>query len=257
MSPTATLPSQYSLLALETVDSTNEEAKRLAAAGAPDGTVIWSRVQTAGRGRRSRAWISEPGNLYFSLLLRPDYPVSAATQMGFIACNTVAEAVAAVVPRGTFVTCKWPNDVLIEGRKVSGILLESAARDAQNLDWLIVGIGVNIAHHPTDSEYPATDLSREGAEGLSVERLLESVCARYSANMVLWRNMGFAPIRRNWMRRAHGLGQPLTVRLETTSFDGVFEDLDEDGALMLRQEDGIRKVTAGDVFFPGLGTGDG
>ena len=148
-----------------------------------------------------------------------------------------------------------PNDVLVEGRKVSGILLESSSRDGHRMDWLVVGIGVNLAHHPAETEFPATDLAREGAEGLTPARLLESLCARFSANMVLWRNMGFAAIRRNWMRRAHGLGQPLTVRLDRHTFDGVFEDLDGDGALMLRMGADLRKFTAGDVFFPHLAPG--
>ena len=125
MSVTASLPSPYQLITFETIDSTNEEAKRLAGSDAPEGTVVWAREQSAGRGRRGRAWVSGHGNLYCSILLRPDCHAFKAMQLSFVAALAMADAVASVLPKGAFVNCKWPNDVLVEGRKISGILLES------------------------------------------------------------------------------------------------------------------------------------
>ncbi len=242
------LPRPFRLIALDTVDSTNDEAKRLAAAGAADGTVVWARRQTAGRGRRGRRWVSEEGNLYCSVLVRPEYPASEAAQATFVAAIAAADAVAAALPPDAYVTCKWPNDVLVEGRKVAGILLESAAAAGEALDWQVVGLGINLAHFPADAEFPATSLHAEGAPDATEPDLLESFCSRFQAWRVTWRRVGFAAVRRAWLGRAHGLGQPVTVRLERETLGGVFAALDEGGALVLRQDGGERRITAGDVF---------
>lgn len=248
------LPAGFELIAVESLDSTNEEARRRAEAGAPDGTVVWAEEQTAGRGRRGRAWTSAPGNLYCSIVLRPSDPPARAMQVGFVAGLAVADAVAAFLPRATFVTCKWPNDVLVEGRKVCGVLLESATEPGGGLAWVVVGAGVNVAHHPdvADGAIPATSLAAEGAEGTTPAQVLESYCARFQGWYVTWRRLGFAAVRQAWLRRAHGLGRPITVRLEDETLEGVFADLDPDGALVLDCQGRSRLVTAGDVFPMGL-----
>ena len=242
------LPGGYRLVSLEAVDSTNDEAKRLAAAGAADGTVVWAREQTAGKGRRGRTWISEPGNLYCSLLLRPDFPAGPAAQLGFVAANAVLRTVAAELPRGVRVSCKWPNDVMVGGRKTAGILLEAGAATAERLDWLVVGVGVNIASHPPMVEFPATSLHAEGAEGVSEKDVLTTFCQCFDEGLRTWREAGFAATRQAWLERAEGLGEPVTVRLERETLDGIFHDLDEAGALVLRRNGEERRITAGDVF---------
>ena len=123
--PSLQLPSPYRLVELESVDSTNAEAKRLAEAGAPDSTIVWAKRQTAGRGRRGRSWVSGEGNLYFSILLRLPYPSRNVMQLGFVAANAIADALQVASPPGTFVHVKWPNDVLVEGKKIAGILMEA------------------------------------------------------------------------------------------------------------------------------------
>lgn len=138
------LPEHFNLLPFESIDSTNEEAKRQAASGAPDGTIIWAKQQLSGKGRRLRSWVSEEGNLYCSFLVRPDVSPAKAMQMSFIAAVAVAETVAAVLPKGTLVTCKWPNDVLVGGKKTAGILLESGGVSGQTLDWLVIGAGLPL-----------------------------------------------------------------------------------------------------------------
>ncbi len=248
MSVTASLPSPYQLVPFETIDSTNEEAKRLAESDAPEGTVVWAREQSAGRGRRGRNWVSGRGNLYCSILLRPDCHAFKAMQLSFVAALAMAEAVASVLPKGAFVNCKWPNDVLVEGRKVSGILLESQNIPLGGMDWLVIGAGLNIESFPDDVEFPATSLVREGGKGVTVERMLETFCLRFWAGFVMWKNLGFEPTRKAWLRRAAWIGKEINVRLENETLTGEFKALDKDGALILLHNGCERRITAGDVF---------
>ena len=255
--PSLQLPSPYRLVELESVDSTNAEAKRLAEAGAEDFTIVWAKRQTAGRGRRGRAWVSAEGNLYFSILLRLPYPARNVMQLGFVAANAVADAVQVAAPPGTFVHVKWPNDVLVEGKKIAGILMEAEIdmNAPEHLKWLVLGIGINVANHPPnrDTEYPATSLAGEGVvgDGLNVEALLDTLAKRFLAGLVTWRNLGFGPIRLHWLVRAKGLGGKVSVRLPNETLHGIFAALDEDGALILHLDDRPnRRITAGDVFFP-------
>ncbi|MDX1574557.1 MAG: biotin--[acetyl-CoA-carboxylase] ligase [Kiloniellales bacterium] len=133
------LPPAYRLVALESCESTNSEAMRRAEAGAEDGTLVWARRQTAGRGRRGRSWASLPGNLFFSLVLRPDCPPQEAAQLGFVAAVALGDAIGSVAPPMIEVRFKWPNDVLLNERKGAGILLESKIVDG-SMEWLVLGI---------------------------------------------------------------------------------------------------------------------
>jgi len=248
MSVNANLPSPYKLISLEHIDSTNEEAKRLALQGAPEGVVVWAREQSAGRGRRGRNWVSGAGNLYCSILLRPDCHAFKAMQLSFVAGLAMTEAVSSVLPKGAFVNCKWPNDVLVEGRKISGILLESQTIPLGGMDWLIIGAGLNIVNSPEDVEFPATSLVLEGGQDVSVEKMLEIFCLRFWAGYVTWKSLGFQPVRKAWLRRAAWLGKKITVRLEHETLQGEFKALDSDGALILLHNGDERRITAGDVF---------
>jgi BirA family biotin operon repressor/biotin-[acetyl-CoA-carboxylase] ligase len=250
---TPQLPSFYRLVAHERIDSTNEEAKRLAADGAPQGTLVWAGEQQVGRGRRGRSWTSPPGNLYVSLLLRPACPPAQACQLNFVAAVALAEAVSGLLPAGAAVTLKWPNDVLVEGAKVSGILLEAAAALDRSIDWLVIGVGVNLASHPAETPYPATNLRREGAADVTVAAALRAFAECFLAGYETWRGQGFAPVRARWLASARGFGEPIEVRLERETLQGRFGDLDESGALMLDMPDGGRRqITTGDLFFPQL-----
>ncbi len=242
------LPDPFRLIDLIETDSTNEEAKRWLR-HAPSGdddriTVIWARSQRAGKGRRGRTWVSEPGNLFCSLVVKPGCPAAVAVQLGFVTANAVAATLASKLPPGRAVTCKWPNDVLIEGRKAAGLLLEAEA----GLDRLIIGIGVNLAHYPEKTEFPATCLAQEGGGDVPAGDFLASLCGDFLAGFLAWRNSGFTPVRRAWIERAHGLGAPVAVRLERETLHGTFKTLDGDGALILEQGGRERLITAGDVF---------
>lgn len=242
----------WRLQVFDSLDSTNEEVRRQAESGAAEGLAVLAKQQTAGRGRRGRAWDSPPGNLFLSLLLRPQLkgqrasPAEAAT-LSFLTAVALLEALdLAAVPAK--LTCKWPNDVLVSGAKIAGILLESRTGPDGALGWVTVGIGVNLVWHPSETPYPVTSLASHGVT-VTPEDFAQWLLARYGYWYGRWQAEGFAPVRAAWLSRAQGLGQPVVVRLPDTELHGRFVALDDSGALLLELPDGRRHtVTAGDVF---------
>ncbi len=244
------LPPGFRLVALDEVDSTNDEAKRLVEQGAEEGTLVWARAQLRGRGRRGRDWVSPPGNLYCSLVLRPDCPPFEAAQLSFVAALAVSGALSALVPPLSEIVYKWPNDVLLNNRKVAGVLLESSTTAPDRLDWLVLGVGVNVTSAPEETDYPATSLHAEGCGAVTAAEVLEAFCRHIHAQVDRWRDDGFAPVREAWLDRANGIGEEVTVNLGAETFTGDFIDLDETGALVVALPNGSRRaVAASDVFF--------
>ena len=219
-------PAGYARKFLDTVDSTNEEAKRIAAAGEVGPLWIAADVQTAGRGRRGRSWDSPSGNLCATLLLRPRKSASDCAQLSFIAALAVSDAIAALAPN-LQTRLKWPNDVLIEEQKVAGILLESAGGEAKP-EWLAIGIGLNLAHHPNETEFPATSLAAWGVSA-NPQDALAYLAGSFAKWYECWLAEGFAPVRDGWLARAAGLGRPMRARLQNGEVLGVFEGLDAAG----------------------------
>jgi BirA family transcriptional regulator, biotin operon repressor / biotin---[acetyl-CoA-carboxylase] ligase len=242
------LPPGYRLARHDRIASTNEEARRLGRERAPAPFVVWALEQTAGRGRRGRSWASPPGNLYMSLLLRPASPAKTAAQLSFVAAVALADSLAAFLPETAAVSCKWPNDILLGGRKLAGILLESETGEGGRLAFLVVGVGVNLVSSPRDAEFPATSLAEEGAPPLAPARVLERFLADFNGWERRWREEGFAPVREAWLARASFLGEPVHVRLDTARFSGRFLDIDAQGALVLDAGGERRHVAAGAVF---------
>jgi BirA family biotin operon repressor/biotin-[acetyl-CoA-carboxylase] ligase len=244
------LPGFFQAIRLPSIGSTSDELKRLAAAGAEEGTLVWADEQTDGHGRFGRSWISPPGNLYASLLLRPDRASAEAVQLTFAAAVALAEVAAAVLPASARVGCKWPNDVLVGGRKVSGILLESQTRPDGTIDGLVVGIGVNVASHPPPEAvmYTATSLHAEGAVGETAASVLQRFCPVFLGWYETWRRQGFAPVRAAWLDRAEKLHQQVEVRLDAETVSGTFVGLDASGAMLIQQGERQRTILAGDVF---------
>ena len=244
------LPAGFTLQAHDELDSTNEEAKRQAAEGAPSGTLIVAREQSGGRGRQNKTWQSPPGNVYASLLLRPDCRAQEAAQLSFIAALAVADTVGALLPARRDIKLKWPNDVLVGGRKISGILLESAPGADARLDWLVVGCGINVVSHPELDGGEATSLRAEGAHDATATSVLQTFAHGFVAWMARWEVEGFGPARAAWLASALGLGSPIEVRLPNETLRGVFKALDAGGALELALEGGgERLVTGGEVYF--------
>ncbi len=245
------LPAGYRLVSCETVGSTNDEARRLARSGAEEGTLLWALEQTAGRGRRGREWVSPRGNFYASVVERPACRPDRAAQLGFVAALAVGDALAGLVPELGKLACKWPNDVLIDGRKIAGILLESEVDEGGRLGFLVVGVGINLVSAPIGAEFPATSIAGEGHRPPEAAAVLEAFVRHFDFWARCWRDEGFAPVRAAWRARTSGLGEPIRVRLEGATLRGRFADIDEHGVLLLDTPDGRRHISAGDVFPPG------
>lgn len=245
------LPAGYRLVAYESIGSTNEEACRLAREGAADGTAVWALRQTAGRGRRGRGWDSPEGNLYCSLILRPSRPAAEAAQLTFVTAVALGEAVGELLPETADLRYKWPNDLLLGGRKVAGILLESAGAAKGAVDWLVIGVGLNVARFPEATDgYPATSLQAAGAVPIGPAETLRCFLDRFARRYEGWQREGIGPVRDAWLARAARIGEDIEVRLPDRSLHGRFIGLDPGGALILGLRDGSRTtVAAGDVFF--------
>ncbi|MEW5687589.1 MAG: biotin--[acetyl-CoA-carboxylase] ligase [Pseudomonadota bacterium] len=237
--------------AYDELDSTNAEARRRAEAGEVGPVWITAALQTAGRGRRGRAWSTQAGNLAATLLTSTDRPPAEAAQLSFVAALAACDLADTCMGAGA-ARLKWPNDVLVHGRKAVGILVESGSRDDGRL-WLAVGIGVNLAHAPQDVERPAAAFAEHMAGAppspLDALEVLATAFERWRAQ---WATQGFPPIAAGWSERATGIGQRCEARLPNRTLSGVAEGLDPDGALRLRLDDGgLERITAGDVFFGG------
>ena len=242
------LPSFYRLVSRGRISSTSDEAKSRAAAGEAAGTVIWAREQSQGHGRHGRVWASPPGNLYLSLILRPPVPAAVAAQLSFVAALAVGESCREASPDAA-IAFKWPNDVLLAGRKLAGILLEAQSNADGSLAWLVLGIGINLTTYPMNAAYRATALSATGADATPAE-MLGLVAEHFLRRYEQWQNgRGFSTLRAAWLERAQGLGQGIRVRLPQAELVGRFAGLAEDGALLLATGSGTRRIEAGEVFF--------
>ena len=215
-------------------------------------TWILADSQTEGRGRRGRAWQSPVGNLMTTLYLPISFDAVKAGQLAFVAGLALERTVSALIGERAQASLKWPNDVLVDGKKASGILLESAMRD-NKIDWLAIGLGLNLAHNPDDTPYPATSLAAYMDTPANNLAALEILARAFDEVFRQWRNGGFGPVLQAWRAVAHGLGGPIVATLENEQFEGIFKDIDEKGALILQTAAGdTMTIDAGDVFFPEL-----
>jgi BirA family biotin operon repressor/biotin-[acetyl-CoA-carboxylase] ligase len=235
-------PQGYSKQIHAELDSTNEEARRQAEAGEWGPRWILALRQSAGRGRRGRAWVSPEGNLATTLLLRPGASQAVSGQLSFAAALATAEMASHFAPDAA-IAVKWPNDVLADGRKLAGILLEGGN------GWLAIGIGVNLAAHPEGTEFPATSLAQLGIAPPSPEQALTVLAARFAYWYDLWMQSGFESLRVAWLARAFGVGAQIRARLPQETRQGVFEGIDASGALLLNEGGHVRAIAAGEVFF--------
>lgn len=239
-------PAGYRLSRHKELDSTSSEARRLAESGEQGPLWIVAERQTAGRGRRGRPWETLTGNLAATLLLRPDAPANMVGQLSFAAALSVADTAAHFAPLAA-IAVKWPNDVLAEGRKLAGILLESG-QDATGT-WLAVGIGINLAAAPEGTEFPATAFPDLGVAPPSPDAALTLLAGRFAHWYDGWMSGGFETLRTAWLARAGGLGLPIRARLPHETRHGLFEGIDKNGALLLNEQGRVSAISAGEVFF--------
>lgn len=254
----------YRLAGFDEIGSTNIEALAAAAAGDPGGIWFAARHQTAGRGRRGRQWHSVPGNLAASLLIVPDTTPELIATLGFVAGVALNRGLAAVLPEGTFrigidgadgadgrsrIALKWPNDVLADGAKLSGILLE-ASKTPDGRSAIVIGCGVNVLAAPENTPYPATSLAALGVER-SAEEVFEALSDAWVEVFSLWDDgRGVSAVLDLWRGSAAGIGAPVAVQQDGVVRRGIFETIDAAGRLIIRDEDGSRfPITAGDVHF--------
>ncbi len=245
LSDTATAAG-FGLVHLAETGSTNAEALARGTTGETRPTWIVADRQTAGRGRRGRAWTSEPGNLFATLLLADPAPPARIAELCFVAALALDDALLALEPdlEARF-RLKWPNDGMLDDAKLAGILVEATTRGTAT--QVAIGIGVNVAHHPANMPYATTSLA---AAGLSIDR--DTLFAALSRSMVtalaIWnRGRGFDPIRAGWLARAYGLGGPMVVRADDKRAEGIFVGLDPQGRLILDTPDGRQFLNVGEV----------
>lgn len=250
----------YRLRAFDTIGSTSAEALSLARDGEAGPLWVCARQQTAGRGRRGRVWQTARGNLAASLMLRTGTPPLVAASLGFVAGLALIRALRACCgptlgdDPGVAFALKWPNDVLANGAKVAGILLDAeSSPDASRP--IVIGIGVNVVSAPHDAPYPVTSLADLGF-AVSAETLFEALSDAWVTFADLWdEGAGLGAIRRAWLASAAGLGAPVSVRHGAELVQGLFETIDDHGRLVVRLRDGaMRLIAAGDVHFGSAAT---
>lgn len=244
------LPSGYRLAFHPSIDSTNAEALRLAAGGEQGGLWIWAATQDAGRGRAGRSWTSPAGNLHASLLLRPRVPLATALQLSLLAGVAAHDAVSALAAGAgvpAILRLKWPNDILLDGAKLGGILLESRAGAAADAAAVVIGTGLNLARAPGDLARPVASLADAGIDALPAQAFAALAWAMAEWLAHWHEGAGFEFIRAAWLERAQPIGGPISVRLGAELVSGTFLGIDEIGALRLATTSGERRITAGDV----------
>lgn len=239
------LPEGYRLFAFDTIDSTNAEALRRIESDAGAGDVIWAENQSAGRGRRGREWVSATGNLFLTLIVQARDERNIG-QLAFVAALGVAGALEAPVGDYEKIRLKWPNDILLDGGKLGGILIERAGGKT-NPDLVAVGIGLNVE----EAAFPGSACLRDFGTGPSLSELVGLICREFDRWHGRWLADGFSPVRDAWMTRADRLGDAITVRFpDGRTAEGQFRGIDENGALELWQANGTCEMIAtGEVFF--------
>ena len=246
MAQSPNLPEGYRLIPLDTIDSTNSEALRRMNSGALAGDVIWARRQTAGRGRRGREWVSPEGNFFATLIVEaPDERNMG--QLAFVAALGAAQALDGAVPVPGLIKLKWPNDILLNGKKLGGILIERSD-GGEHSNLVAVGIGVNVSETELEGSSCLQDIGVE----TPLPRLLELICREFDNCLRQWRSDGFLPVRRAWLARAERLGEDIVVRYPDGRTDrGEFRGIDENGALELWRPDGTcETIATGEVLVP-------
>lgn len=245
----ASAPHGVEAFYFDELDSTNARAVAMAEGG--HRTPLWlvAGAQTAGRGRRGRVWTSATGNLYASHLCFPRLKADAMGSLPFALSLAIRDTFIALGAYADGVQVKWPNDVLIGGRKASGILVESAADGAGGLAYLVIGIGLNLAHHPADAQFPATDIKTVTGQGVSVREAFAALAVSVERALGRLERADWPQVREEWLAHAWGLGERRVFQTATDRFEGRAETLGDDGGLVVSLDGGGQmRLYAGDIF---------
>jgi BirA family biotin operon repressor/biotin-[acetyl-CoA-carboxylase] ligase len=235
------------IFTFETIDSTNSCAKTLAEAGMEEGTVVLTDFQSAGRGRLGRTWLSEPGkNLLFSFILRPAMNSKDAGTLSLFAAAGVAQGIESFT--GMSIECKWPNDLLLRGKKVCGILLESSF-SADKLDYAVIGIGINVNQTLFDSGLLQHSTSLKTAAGTALDRkaLFQNILRSLDSLYAQIQNRNNSGIMKEWLSRNSMIGKQTTVVQDAQKISGIVQAFSEDGSMILKTSKGLQSFYSGDV----------
>ncbi len=236
---------RFTIKTVQIVDSTQDIVKELAAKNEPEGIVVHALEQRNGRGRHGKVWHSPKGNLYLSMLLRPDCLADDTGQLAFVTALAVSGALDNYLPQEVAKTLKWPNDVFVEGRKIAGILIETSLVRGR-IDHIVIGIGINICEAPEG----AICLNEANGRENSVDGLRDSVLENFARQYKLWQTRGFEAVRKSWVRQAHGINQHIVACLPDSEVCGIFKGVDEQGWLIMEDKSGNeRHIKAGQINF--------
>lgn len=239
---------KFKLIVFDEIDSTNSEAIRIAKSNKVDSNyALLAKSQTKGRGRSSKNWQSRSGNLHVSLLIKPDKELELLSQLSFVTALAVYDSMSSsrdrvagssnymdilVKPWYDSLKLKWPNDVLVNGRKIAGILLESV-KVGDNY-YIIIGIGINITYHPIDIDQPTTSLISENLPLIEPQALLKILIENFEKYYQIWDNNSFSFIREKWLEHAYKLHENISIKQKNDIVTGLFKDIDNTGRIILQ-----------------------
>ena len=243
---------KYNLVMYDTIDSTNAAALRLVHNGVKGNLVIHAKQQTDGKGRHGKEWISGEGNFYLSILLDPTFTIQSGSGLSFVTALAIKDAFAQILGVSySELKFKWPNDILLNGKKIGGILLETSSTPHKNIpSWFIVGVGINLMNFPDNTDFPATSLRHEGFGEIPCNLMLNAFMDSFAKRYNIWHNRGFGMLKLEWLDSAYNLNMPVSIHFKGKRISGIFEGIDDVGSLLMRLEDGqLHKIIAGEVFF--------
>lgn len=243
---------QFDVLTFNKLESSNEEAKMFLDYNIVESnSIIWVEHQTSGKGRMSRKWESTPGNLTFSIILKKHhFNIESISALPFITSLAIGQAIESSFSQKKFdISLKWPNDVLINNKKVAGILIESKILPSQKIDWIIIGIGLNILASPSQTSYPSTSLFTEGL-AIANSQMLDNLMQKFTNVMQSHQKLGFPQIRKKWLEKAAFKNQKIQISMQNKVLTGEFSGIDKDGNLKLQlSENETKTIKFGDIFF--------
>ncbi|MDX1917243.1 MAG: biotin--[acetyl-CoA-carboxylase] ligase [Rickettsiaceae bacterium] len=242
---------KFHLLLLDEVDSTSDEAKRIAATGqSPDFLVVCAKRQTNGRGRYKNIWESYEGNLFMSIIVPTTHDLDAMAQLSFVTSLALENAISSLLKMYNtdgLIQLKWPNDILLNDHKIAGILLETGGL---NNNFIVIGVGVNICRSPLIADKKITDLYKEGLVSAEKNEIMNRFMSNFSILYANWLEEGFLPIRDKWLKKAKGIGKIISINTGSSRISGKFLDIDFKGQARIGVSSGqVHSVNTGEIFF--------